>query len=745
MIALSAVALVGSLIQAHRYDTIGLYVLVCIAAICLLIEGAVNCSLESQGGSYADAIPRVIAGYLLGPLFPAIAWVVLMESFRGMVDPATAWHDSLPGDMLGTFMWAFLLVSWSIACIPGLVRVPSPLTESALSDIMQTPTVTTYGLWGFLPLYVYRQIKRWNVCRPLIRSFAVFVTLVFLVTIGRNIFQAIIVNDIEGSHAMAAQVVDFVTRIFGIICLYWVIAFGHTWRYNHVKVASYMQPFYDEYLLSPRAQVCLLGLVFLLGPGMSNALNSIIAHRGNVNVMDASYGLLYACFALVGFVAGSVTNKLGVRWTIAVGVLGYLVHASSQWAYDTRNVSGYLIAASAIFGCCAGLLWSAQGAVMMSYPEEKDKGKSIAIFWAIYNIGTIIGSIILLGRALDEPFPVFSENGVYVAFIVIMVVGLVVTRFMVASPSRIIRSDNTKVVAHKAGSWKNELIGVLHVCKDWRIIALIPAFFASDFGTMYQSRMMVSSFEYSHPPTYHLNATMVYLFQILGSVAIGLFLDYQKHTRRIRALSACAILYIMIMAVWGGGIAFQLKFVFDSSGLLSPESYYTRPIRWDDPGYGGPLVLCIFYGLTGGMYQSFMYWLMGAMSNDPKVLSRYAGFYKGAQLAGVAVSYGVLRSDILLRWQCLISWIILIISFPGIFLVANRVTESNLTEEDLADKEAVDFDNNTFGSARNITEDVVDEAVDSHSSHSAPEKNIAVKGVVSHGNPSLPDKNNHHD
>lgn len=460
---------------------------------------------------------------------------------------------------------------------------------------------------------------------------------------------------------------------------------------------------------------------------------------------------------------------------IKVGVLGYLVYASSQWVYGTTGVSGYLIAASAIFGCCAGLLWSAQGAVMMSYPEEKNKGKSIAIFWAIYNIGTIIGSITILGRTLDDPFPVFSQNGVYAAFIVIMFVGLVVTPFMVASPSRIIRSDNTKVVAQKAGNWKNELMGVLHVWKDWRIIALvstvltaftrlfadafshlpktllqIPAFFASDFGTMYQGRMMASSFEYLNPPTYHLNATMVCIFQILGSVAIGLFLDYQKHTRRIRALSACTILCIMIMAVWGGGIAFQLKFVFDSSGLLSPESYYTRPIRWDDPGYGGPLVLCLFYGLTGGMYQSFMYWLMGAMSNDPKVLSRYAGFYKGAQLAGVAVSYGVLRSDILLHWQCLISWIILIISFPGIFLVVNRITESNLTEEDLADKEAVDFDNNTFGSARNITQDVVDEAVDSHSSHSAPEKNIAAEGVVdeavdSHGNPSLPDKNNHHD
>lgn len=32
---------------------------------------------------------------------------------------------------------------------------------------------------------------------------------------------------------------------------------------------------------------------------------------------------------------------------------------------------------------------------------------------------------------------------------------------------------------------------------------------------------------------------------------------------------------------------------------------------------------------------------MGAMSNDPFTLARYAGFYKGLQSAGAAVSFGV--------------------------------------------------------------------------------------------------------
>ena len=33
---------------------------------------------------------------------------------------------------------------------------------------------------------------------------------------------------------------------------------------------------------------------------------------------------------------------------------------------------------------------------MMSYPLEKDKGKAFAVFWAIFQFGSFIGSVIAL-------------------------------------------------------------------------------------------------------------------------------------------------------------------------------------------------------------------------------------------------------------------------------------------------------------------------------------------------------------
>lgn len=37
------------------------------------------------------------------------------------------------------------------------------------------------------------------------------------------------------------------------------------------------------------------------------------------------------------------------------------------------------------------------------------------------------------------------------------------------------------------------------------------------------------------------------------------------------------------------------------------------------------------------MWQTYAYWMMGALSNEPRKLAYFAGFYKGIQSAGAAV------------------------------------------------------------------------------------------------------------
>lgn len=64
------------------------------------------------------------------------------------------------------------------------------------------------------------------------------------------------------------------------------------------------------------------------------------------------------------------------------------------------SVGGFNIFAGALLGVCAGLLWTAQGTIMISYPTEGEKGRYFAWFWGIFNMGAVIGSLV---SALSRP------------------------------------------------------------------------------------------------------------------------------------------------------------------------------------------------------------------------------------------------------------------------------------------------------------------------------------------------------
>lgn len=74
-------------------------------------------------------------------------------------------------------------------------------------------------------------------------------------------------------------------------------------------------------LASPLVQVILLGFVCLCCPGMFNALNGLGAGglmADNITLTNTANSALYACFAVVGLFAGSITNTLGVKITLTV-------------------------------------------------------------------------------------------------------------------------------------------------------------------------------------------------------------------------------------------------------------------------------------------------------------------------------------------------------------------------------------------------------------------------------------------
>ncbi|KAF8224043.1 MFS general substrate transporter [Tricholoma matsutake] len=385
----------------------------------------------------------------------------------------------------------------------------------------------------------------------------------------------------------------------------------------------------------PITQVSMLGFVCFMCPGLFNALNGLGGGGQVDNTTSAnSNSALYATFAASAFFAGSINNKLGSRLTLLLGTSGYALYIGSYLAMNIHpNAKGFVIAAGAILGICAGLLWTAQGSLMMAYPTEGQKGRFVGIFWAIFNLGGVVGASVTFGQNFHSTANAVG-NSTYIAFLCLTCIGVSLPMLM-ADPSSMIRTDGTRVTTPRHPSWKAEILGLYYALrKDPMIMLLFPMFFASNWfytwqfndynGTLFNIRARA------------LNNLVYWIAQIFGSLAMGFLLDQRNLGRRVRAFAGWGFLFIFVFFVHIWAYFYQKTYTRAS---VPPAAQ-----RMDifDHGYTGKIFLYVFCGFLDAMWQTTSYWLMGAMSNDPAKLAHFAGFYKSMQSAGAA---GVWRAD----------------------------------------------------------------------------------------------------
>lgn len=164
-------------------------------------------------------------------------------------------------------------------------------------------------------------------------------------------------------------------------------------------------PFHFPGYATPPVQLVIVALVCFMCPGMFNAINGLGgAGQFTAKVSDNANVAVYSTFSVVGFFAGSFANRLGLRLTLSFGGLGYLIYVSSYLSYNRNANAGFVYFAGAFLGVCAGLLWTAQGAIMLAYPDEASKGRYISWFWMIFNMGAVIGSLYVFAFLISTQY-----------------------------------------------------------------------------------------------------------------------------------------------------------------------------------------------------------------------------------------------------------------------------------------------------------------------------------------------------
>ncbi|KAK4121874.1 MFS general substrate transporter [Parathielavia appendiculata] len=450
------------------------------------------------------------------------------------------------------------------------------------------------------------------------------------------------------------------------------------WMYKGFKLGRK-----EVWYASPIIQLLMVAMVCFMCPGMYNALGGL-GGGGQVDATaqnDASTAL-YSTFAVVGFFSGTIANMLGVRATMAFGGLGYCIYTASFLCYNHTQNHGFVVFAGAFLGVCAGLLWTAQGTIMMSYPEEDKKGRYISYFWIIFNMGAVIGSLVPLGQNVNATGATNVTDGTYVGFMVLMIIGAVLS-LALCNADRVRRDDGSKVILMKNPSWKTEIIGLFETITSspW-VVLLFPMFFASNVFYTYQMNDMNGA--HFNTRTRTLNNLLYWVAQIIAAVIFGYALDFPNVRRSVRAKVSFVVLFVFSFAIWGGGYAWQKKQV--SREVVEAKDSTYRRVDWTDGGelFVGPLFLYMFYGFYDAAWQTCIYWYMGALSNSGRKAANLTGFYKGIQSAGAAVFWRLDGLKTPFDTMFGATWGLvagaLVIAAPVIFL---RIQDTVSLEEDL--------------------------------------------------------------
>ena len=89
----------------------------------------------------------------------------------------------------------------------------------------------------------------------------------------------------------------------------------------------------------------------------------------------------------------------------------------------------------------------------------------------------------------------------------------VASSFLVLPPHRVVRGDGTVVKLDDKSKVHEEVVAMLRTLKDWRMFALLPMFFASNYFYAYQGAVNAAVFD---GPTRALNATLEGAGAIVG-------------------------------------------------------------------------------------------------------------------------------------------------------------------------------------------------------------------------------------
>lgn len=400
--------------------------------------------------------------------------------------------------------------------------------------------------------------------------------------------------------------------------------------------------------------------VSFTAPGCWDAFNNLgSGGAAEPYAVSGANALVYGLFFLVCIAAGAINNRIGLRYGLALGAIGYPIYGAGLYVNNTKAVTWFMLFGSALCGVSAGFFWAAEAAIIIGYPSPKDRAFYLAIWQTAKAAGPIVGGAINLSLNADKSSAGSISSSTYIVFIVIMYVLSHIYTNTRASPflicltqnavcsdcthrclglpialclspaEKVWRKDGTKVAIDTQATLRAEFKAVFDLLKSRRILLLLPAFFISYF---YNGLLSTWLTDYFTVRARAFSSFFTNFAGIFSSFIIASLLDRQQIHIKTRARIAFLSIVIVLSGTWIWAIILQKRY-YDAD---------TPPVwDWFTPGFRASYALVFFWTFAGQAFQQFLYWLVGQYTTDLSSVSRHTGILRGFEALGQTVAWAM--------------------------------------------------------------------------------------------------------
>ncbi|CAI6336611.1 unnamed protein product [Periconia digitata] len=369
--------------------------------------------------------------------------------------------------------------------------------------------------------------------------------------------------------------------------------------------------------------------VSFTAPGMWDALGGLGAGgAAEPYAVSAANAIVYGLFAVVCVLAGAINNRIGLKYGLCLGAIGYPLYGAGLYTNNTSANTWFMLFGSALCGISAGFFWAAEAAIIIGYPSPGDRAFYLAIWQTAKASGPIVGGAINLGLNANRKTTGSVSSSTYIVFIVIMCLGLPIA-LCLSSAEKVWRKDRTRVVVSKAPTWGAEFKAVGKLFASRRILLLLPAFFISYFYNGFMSTWLT---QYFTVRSRAFSSFFTNFAGIFSSFIIATLLDNQGIHIKMRARIAFISIITILTGTWIWASILQKQF-YDAPA---------KPVfDWFQGGFGKAYALVFFWQFGGQAFQQFLYWMVGQYATDLSNLSHHTGILRGMEALGQTVAWAM--------------------------------------------------------------------------------------------------------